>query len=183
MFYFFNNIRHRFFILWLVASVTVALTTGCDQARHKIANAIKPVTIEDVTVAVNEKVQLGKFKQAQTEGEEFLAGKVDSTGRLAWELAKACAQSGDLDLAIKYVGQALKANAITGPQAMVEPLLEPVRTDLRFVSLLVRIGVTQNPSANARAHVDSEKKPSTAIAMGAQGIEVKAGNIVIKLPD
>lgn len=183
MFYFVNIIRYRFFLFWVVASITVALTTGCDQARQEIANAIKPVTIEDVIVTVNENVRLGKFKEAQTEGEAFLAGKEDSSGRLAWELAKACAQSGELDLAIKYVSQALKANAVNGPQAMVEPLLEPIRTDLRFVSLLVGIGVAQSPPTNSRTHVEAEKNPSTAITMGAQGIEVKAGDIVIKLPN
>ena len=152
-----------------------------------MAAAIKPVTVEDVTAAVNEKIDHQQFRQAQAEGEKFLDGKADVSGHLAWAIARASAQSGDHDLAIRYTEQALSAHAVTGPQAMAEPLMEPVRTDIRFVSLLAGIGQTQAPLAQANSSPDSapvkKPAPSTAIRMDGQGIEVKAGNIAIKLPN
>jgi len=163
------------------------LAVGCDQAREKIAAAIKPVTVEEVTASVNDKIDHQQFRQAQTEGEKFLAGKPDASGHLAWALARASAQSGDHDLAIRYTGQALTAHAVTGPQALVEPLMEPVRTDIRFVSLLAGIGPTQAPLVEANSFPPpapvTKPAPSTAIRMNGQGIEVKAGDIVIKLPN
>lgn len=164
-----------------LTSLVLVLIPGCDQIREKMAAAIKPKTIESVTVAVNEKIEQGKYKLAQTEGEEFLQGKDDSTGRLAWALAKASAQSGESDLAIKYLGQALKANVVTGPQAMAEPLLEPVHTDLRFVKMLVGVEASQSPQTAVSPPNTTQAKPSTSITMDSKGTEVKAGDITIKL--
>jgi len=186
-----NTMRqHRNSYHWssfFVLAAILFLSTGCDQAREKMAAAIKPVTVEDVTAAVNEKIDHQQFRQAQAEGEKFLDGKADVSGHLAWAIARASAQSGDHDLAIRYTEQALSAHAVTGPQAMAEPLMEPVRTDIRFVSLLAGIGQTQAPLAQANSSPDSapvkKPAPSTAIRMDGQGIEVKAGNIAIKLPN
>lgn len=186
----FKKSNSRYFLTLMLASIVLVLATGCDQAREKIAALIKPQTVEDVTAAVNEKIEKRKFKEAQTEGEEFLRGKEDVSGHLAWEIAKACAQIGEYDLAIKYVGQAVKANAVTGPQGMTEPLLEPVRTDIRFVSMLVGIGDSENSAVKSNtsslpqeSQESEQKKSSTSIRMDAQGTEVRAGDIVIKLPN
>lgn len=171
----------------LALTAALFLTAGCDQAREKMAAAIKPVNVEEVTVAVNEKIDQRKFREARVEGEKFLDGKTDASGTLAWAIAKACAQTGDHDLAISYTEQALRASAVTGPQAMTEPLMEPVRTDIRFVSLLAGLDAMQTPLPQAKNSVPSPQQkphtPSTAIRMDRQGIEVKAGDIVIKLPD
>lgn len=150
-----------------------------------MAAIIKPTTVEDITVAVNEKIERRKFKQAQVEGEKFLDGKPDASGHLAWALAKASAQIGDYYLAIKYAGQALRVNAISGPRAMVEPLLEPIRSDVRFVMLVAESGGTEIPAVEPRnsTRQASPQTPSTTIRMDAQGIDVKAGDIVLKLPN
>lgn len=183
----FQKFKSRFFTSFMLATVMLVLATGCDQTREKIAAFIQPQTVEEVTIAVNKKIEQRKFKEAQTEGEEFLKSKEDSSGKLAWALAKACAQTGEHDLAIKYTEQALKANAITGPQAITEPLLEPVRTDIRFVSLLVGISASESPitkpnSSSSKKDVERNKS-STSIRMDGQGTEVRAGDIVIKLPN
>jgi hypothetical protein len=172
----------------LAFAAILFLTAGCDQAREKMAAAIKPVTVEEVTVEVNEKIDQEKFEEARIEGERFLDGKADASGALAWAIAKSCAQTGDYDKAIRYAEQALGTHAVTAPQAMAEPLMEPVRNDIRFVSLLAGIGGTQTSPAEAKNPVfthqaNQHTPPSTAIRMDAQGIEVKAGDIVVKLPN
>lgn len=179
----YQNFRIKKWKSLVVITTVLFLATGCDSAREKMAAAIKPTTVEEVVVSVNEKIDQQKFMPAQVEGEKFLDGKADASGHLAWAIAKASAQTGDHDLAIKYMGQALKTNAVTGPQAMAEPLMEPIRTDIRFVSLVAGIGVTQNPVAQVKNSAPTHETPSPAIRMDAQGIEVKTGDIVIKLPN
>lgn len=184
-----RKFKFRFLTSFFLASIVIVLATGCDQAREKIAGIIKPKTVGEVTVSVNDKIEQRKFKEAQNEGVDFLGGKEDASGHLAWAIAKACAQIGEYDLAIKYASQALKANAVTGPQAMTEPLLEPVRTNIQFVSTIVGVGtgVSENTVAKAKApsptQDEKQKQTSTSISMDAQGTEVRAGDIVIKLPN
>ncbi len=174
-----RNFRNSLFFTTL--ALLVVLISGCEQAREKMADLIRPKTMESVTSSVNEQIAQGKFKLAQREGEEFLGGKEDVTGQLAWSLAKASAQLGEVDPALKYLGQALKAKAVTGPQAMVEPQLEGLRTELRFVALLVGVSMNQSPAAKPDATVGESGKSSTSINMGSGGTEVKAGDITIKL--
>lgn len=173
--------------LFLAFNAVLFISAGCDQAREKMAAAIRPVTVEEVTMTVNAKIDQQKFKEARVEGEKFLDGKADASGALVWAIAKACAQTGDHDLAISYTEQALRANAVSGPQAMTEPLMEPVLTDIRFVSLVAGLDATEIPLPQAKNSAPSPQQksqtPSTAIRMDRQGIEVKAGDIVIKLPN
>lgn len=187
MMFLYQKFKSSFFPSFMLAAIMLVLVTGCDQTREKIAAFIQPQTVEEVTIAVNKKIEQGKFKEAQTEGEGFLNGKEDVSGKLAWALAKACAQTGEHDLAIKYTEQALKANAVTGPQAMTEPLLEPVRTDIRFVSLLAGVGISENAIEKPKKFSSKKNvelnQSSTSIRMDAQGTEVRAGDIVIKLPN
>lgn len=173
--------------LILLIPIVLALTTGCDSAREKVAAAIKPVTVEEVTASVNEKIGRREYSQARTEGSAYLNDKGDPSGKLAWALAKACAQTGDRDQAIKYVEQALKANAITTADAMGEPLLEPLRDDTRFVALLG--GASSSDSATAKAEAPAaplspdRTEPKTAVVIDAKGIEARAGDVVVKLPN
>jgi hypothetical protein len=182
-----QKIKSRISPLLILAVAIVLVATGCNQTREKVAAFIQPQTVEEVTIEVNKKIEQGKFTEAQAEAEGFLNGKKDGSGKLAWALAKACAQTGALDLAIKYTEQALKVNAVTGPQAMAEPLLEPVRTDIRFVSLLAGVGISENfteKSTNLSAKKTTESnQSSTSIRMDSKGTEVRAGDIVIKLPN
>lgn len=183
----YQKFKSSFFSSFMLAALMLVLATGCDQTREKVAAFIQPQTVEEVTIAVNRKIEQRKFTEAQAEAEGFLNGKEDASGKLAWALAKACAQTGAHDLAIKYTEQALKANAVTGPQAMVEPLLEPVRTDIRFVSLLAGISISEKSiekSENLNAKKTIERNQSaTSIRMDSKGTEVRAGDIVIKLPN
>lgn len=173
--------------LIVLLPIVLGLVTGCDEAREKVAAALKPRTTEDVAASVNEKIGRKDYSQARLEGVEYLNGKDDPTGKLAWALAKACAQTGDRDLAIKYTGQALQSNLITPAEAMSEPLLEPVREDIRFVSLLAGTAPpedkTSQPATSASAIQEKPNAPSTSVTIDAKGIEARAGDVVVKLPD
>lgn len=161
------------------------LTAGCDKQRETLASAIQPRNAQQVTATVNQKLAEGKFKEARSEGQSFLAGGQDPSGQLAWALAKACAQLGDQDAAIKYAGQAVGAHAVATVDLMVEPMLEPVRTDIRLVALAAGTTETASgPSPQASASKPAEPSPPGASAtIGANGIEARAGSVSVKLPD
>jgi hypothetical protein len=175
-----SNVARTILVAGLLA--LVGLTAGCDKQRESLASAIAPRTAQQVTAAVNQQLADGKFKEARTDGESFLAGSQDPTGQLAWALAKASAQLGDADATIKYASQAVAARAVSNVDLMAEPMLEPVRTDLRLVSLAA--GTTAGVSNQPAAPRPVEPAPATASAtIGANGIEAKAGSVSVKLPD
>lgn len=163
----------------------LGLAAGCDKQRETLASAIQPRNAQQVTASANQKLAEGKFNEARTEAESFLAANQDPTGQLAWTLAKACAQLGDPDAAIKYAGQAVAAHAVSSVDVMAEPMLEPVRTDIRLVALAAGTADTagspsQPPPAGTPA---PQQAAATSATIGANGVEAKAGSVSVKLPD
>lgn len=65
---------------------------------------------------------------------------------VCWPLARALAQAHDRDAAFEALGCALDRNDVTPAQAEREPMLEPLRADPRFTSMLSR-----TPPTAARA--------------------------------
>jgi hypothetical protein len=177
----------RFLRLCVVSSFIIIFTGGCNEARENLASVIRPKTVEDIVITVNEKIAQSKFSQARSEGEEFLKANKDPAGNLAWALAKACAQTGEYEAAIQYLQQALSGNASYVEQAMSEPLLEPIRTDIRFVSLISGINpvvapVSRRASGNS-SQVEISLPSSTGVTLSSGGIEARSGGVVVKLPD
>jgi hypothetical protein len=161
------------------------LTAGCEKQREALASAIQPRNVQQVTATANQKLAEGKFKEARTESESFLSSNQDLTGQLAWVLAKACAQLGDADSAINYARQAVAAHAVSGVDVMVEPMLEPIRTDIRLVALAA--GTTESAATTSRqppaTPPGDQALPRTSATIDANGIEAKAGSVSVKLPD
>lgn len=180
------TLKSNFARAMLVASLAplFGLTGGCDKQRETLASAIQPRSAQQVTATVNQKLAEGKFKEARSEGESFLAGSQDASGQLAWALAKACAQLADQDAAIKYASQAVAAHAVSTVDLMVEPMLEPVRTDIRLVALAAGTEAANAPPQQTSASKPREAAtPDTGATIGANGVEAKAGSVSVKLPD
>lgn len=161
------------------------LMAGCDKQRATLAAAIQPRDAQQVTATLNQMLAEGKFKEARTEGESFLSGNQDSTGQLAWALAKASAQLGDRDAAIKYASRAVAEHAVSGVDVMVEPMLEPVRTDIRLVALAAgTTGIASSAPRQAPAGTPGDHAaPGASATIDANGIEAKAGSVSVRLPD
>lgn len=114
----------------------MSLQAGCGtEVGAQIASAILPADAHDVTVSVNQKISEGKYKEAQDEGMAFLKDHEDKSGQLAWALARASAMLSNHNLAVKYAGEAYKAGAVSTVQLMSEPMLAPVRTEIRLTLL------------------------------------------------
>jgi len=161
----------------VLLSIVMFTTTGCDQIREKVSNLINPKTPQQVLESANQKIANQKFKDALAEIESF--GKSDGNleGDFALAAAKSSFQVGENDKGYAYLSKALKANSISSAEAMNDPLFEPVRTDIRFVTLLTQTSTTRPNETEVSAGGD------VSIKMNSSGsTEVKAGNVSIKLP-
>lgn len=126
----------------------MSLTAGCGvEVGAQIASAILPADAHDVTASVNQKISEGKYKEAQDEGMDFLEDHEDESGQLAWALARASAGLSNHNLAVKYAGKAYKAGAVSTVQLMSEPMLAPVRAEIRITLLHPGIGAASPAGA------------------------------------
>lgn len=131
---FYSKLVHAVALSALVG--LMSLQAGCGaEVGAQIASAILPADAHDVTASVNQKISEGKYKEAQDEGMDFLKDHEDKSGQLAWALARASARLSNHSLAVKYAGKAYKAGAVSTVQLMSEPMLAPVRTEIRVTLL------------------------------------------------
>jgi len=164
------------FLAFLVLS-----SAGCDQIREKVSDLINPKTPQQVLESANQKIANQKFKDALAEIESF--GKADANleGDFALAAAKSSFQVGENEKGYSYLTNALKAKAITTEQAMAEPLFEPVRTEMRFATILTQTSPTTLESKSATSEVNAGG--GVSIKMNSSGgTEVRAGNVSVKLP-
>lgn len=170
----------------LVALCAVApLLSGCDQARESVATAIRPASAAEVAGSLREQIAQGRFAEASTQGAGYLKDKQDAGGVVAWETAKASAQAGKADEAIRFTELALRGGAVQAVALMTEPLLEPVRTDLRLVALAAG-GQSPEPAADLSlpdAAVASPSTPASTSAGVVAGVKARAGDVSVELPD
>lgn len=170
----------RIINLTLLLSVLAVPLQGCDQVKGKLAELIAPRTPQQALEAANQKIADKKYGEALAELEKLGTSDPSVGGQIAWAAAKSSFQTGQADKGYAYLSQALKASAATAQDAMAEPLFEPVRTEIRFVTLLTEAA----PSSPAMP-------PSTEVSAGGDvsikvnpngSTEVKAGSVSIKLP-
>lgn len=154
------------------------LLAGCEGARESVAAAIRPASAQDVAGALRQQIGQGKFREAHDEGAAYLADKKDADGAVAWETAKASAQAGLADDAIRYAALAVRAHAVPAEGLLAEPLLEPVHTDPRLLALVTGAGTaattgTGKPAAAGEAQA----------TIGAGGVKASAGDVSVELPN
>jgi len=170
----------------LAVCAALPLLAGCDGARRSVAEAIRPASAAEVAGALRERIAKGEFSQASSEGAAWLANKTDPSGAVAWETAKASAQAGKVDEAIRFAGMAVQGEVVESVRLMSEPLLEPVRSDARLVALAAGVAPTalMAPTAAATepAAAPAAHEPASA-SIGAGGIKASAGDVSVELPD
>ena len=170
---------------FLALCASMPLLSGCDGARETLASAIKPVGATEVASALRQQIAQGKFADASRDGAGFLKDKSDTGGVVAWETAKASAQAGKLDDAIRYAGLAVEGGTVSGIDLMSEPLLEPVHTDIRFVTLATSDGGAAQATlpATAAATAPASLPANAEASIGASGVKASAGDVSVQLPE
>lgn len=155
--------------------------SGCDRFQEKISNLVAPKTPQQVLESVHQKLFNHQYKDALAELEEY--GKSNPAyddGQFAWAAAKASFALGKLDEGYSHLRKAFKSKAATMHDAMVEPLFETVRTDIRFVRILTE---TFPPPAPVATGVASSGMLSTAVRaeIGAGSVSANAGGVTVKI--
>jgi hypothetical protein len=165
--------------IMLAASVLVALP-GCDQFREQVAGWIAPSSPAETLQSVDTLIQQGQLTEAKSQVFEH----IDNAGELKhkFELAAAriYARQGDIDAALQYLIKAMAGQAITPSDAMTEPAFLNLQTDMRFLQIITG-GTKEKPASKGETQVKASE--DTQIKFTNEGTEVRAGDVVIKLPN
>lgn len=176
--------------LCLVGLVALAspLLTGCEQVRAKVAELIAPQPPAETLQTVNRLIEDGKYQEAKDQAAPR-ADQADAPmrGEFAFATARASALKGDKDAALRYLALAMQHMELPAEVAMGEPAFVSLRTELGFLQLL-----TQDSPAPRRSSQAAPAAPERVTEIGAgdtrirqdsKGTEIRAGDVVIKLPN
>jgi len=167
--------------IMLAASVLVVLP-GCDQFREQVAGWIAPASPTETLKSVDTLIEQGRLKEAKN----TVDANIDETEawRHHFELAAARihAMQGDQDAALQYLSKALAGLEITADELIKDAAFVSMTTDVRFLQII---------TGQAESSSVVPAKPVTSISAGGdaqilntqQGTEIRAGDIVIKLPN
>lgn len=167
----------------LAMCAAMPMLAGCEGARQSVAEAIRPASAAEVAGALREQIAKGEFVHASNEGAAWLADQTDTSGAVAWETAKASAQAGKVDEAIRFAAMAIEGGAVESVRLMSEPLLEPVRHDLRLVSLASGMAPAAEPVVAAAPAAAPARTEQASASIGAGGVKASAGDVSVDLPD
>jgi hypothetical protein len=169
--------------LLLTAGILVALP-GCDQFREQVAGWIAPASPSETLKSVDTLIEQGRLKEAKN----TVDANIDETE--AWkhhfELAAARihAMQGDQDTALQYLSKALPSLEITADELMKDEALASLHSDVRFLQIIT--GQVSQPNSQPTASsggMEVKAGEETKIKITNQGTEVRAGDVVIKLPN
>lgn len=165
----------------LATSVMVALP-GCDQFREQVAGWIAPTPPTEALQSVDTLIEQGRLKEAKNTVEANI--NETEAWRHHFELAAARihALEGDQETALQYLSKALAGLEITADELMKDAAFVSMTTDVRFLQII---------TGQAESSSVVPSKPVTSISAGGdaqilntqQGTEIRAGDVVIKLPN
>lgn len=162
----------------------LGLLAGCDDLRTKIVDLIQPETPQQTLVVVDDLIANGKTKLAISKAEKLAETSGPMQGQFSWSLARAYALEGDLDKALKNLRTAIEKLNLTPADVLHEKAFESVQTNIRFMETITNTSGTQQSSSppSKQGGVQSDAN-QTNIKMDSSGTEVRAGNIILKLPN
>ena len=162
----------------------LGMLAGCDELRTKIVDLIQPETPQQTLVVVDDLIANGKTKLAISKAEKLAETSGPMQGHFSWSLARAYALEGDLDKSLKNLRTAIDKLNLTPADVLHEKAFESVQTNIRFMETITNIKGTQQSSSppSTQGGVQSDAN-QTSIKMDGSGTEVRAGNIILKLPN
>ena len=169
--------------LFLLISL-FGIFAGCDELRSKIVDVIQPQTPQQTLIAVDDLIVNGNTKLAITKAEKIAETSGPLQGQFSWSLARAYALEGDLDKALKNLRTAIEKLNLTPADVLHEKAFESIQTNIRFMETITNVSGTQQSSNSSVNQVRNQTDANqTSIKMDSSGTEVRAGNIVLKLPN
>jgi hypothetical protein len=169
--------------LMLVGFLVMNLS-GCDQFRSRLADLIAPQSPGDALKSIEAMTAAGQLKEALAKAESFMEKPGDLRPRFELAGARVAALQGDVDVALRYLARALAELHLTPDQLMADEAFSALLTDIRFLQTITRQASPNTTAAkpsSSGTHVKASE--GTEIKIDNQGTEVRAGDIVIKLPN
>jgi hypothetical protein len=165
----------------LAAGILVALP-GCDQFREQVAGWIAPTPPTETLKSVDTLIEQGRLKEAKNTVEANIDDSQAWKPHFELAAARIHAMQGDQDTALQYLSKALPSLEITADELMKDEALASLHTDVRFLQIIT--GQIQSSSVEPPKPVTEINAGGTAqIKNTQQGTEIRAGDIVIKLPN
>lgn len=167
----------------LVAVITLGLA-GCDDLRSKVAELIQSETPQQKLSSVENLIAAGKLASAISKAEKFAEEPGPLQGQFAWNVARAYALDGDVDRALKYLQIAIEKLGLDPAYVLHENAFASMQTNIRFMQTITNIaGSKQNQNSIPSRTEPQVNESQSSIKMDGSGTEVRAGNIVLKLPN
>ena len=157
--------------------------SGCDQFRSKLADLIAPQSPEDGLKSIDAMIANGQLKEALAKAESFIEKSGDLRGQFELAAARVAALQGNVDIALRYLAQAIVSLNISAQQLMNDEVFSPMHTDTRFLQLLTKQVKSGPPDLMSKPDSHVKASEDTQIKITNKGTEVRAGDIVIKLPN
>jgi hypothetical protein len=154
--------------------------SGCDQLRVRLAEWITPQTPQEALKSIDTMVAEGRLKEALAKAEAFIDKPGDLRPQFELAAARVSALQGQAEVALRHLSLALADLDISPDQLMADEAFETLRTNVRFLQIITG-GVRSQPSSSAGTQVKASE--DTQIKITNQGTEVRAGDVVIKLPN
>jgi hypothetical protein len=172
----------------ILAASAISLS-GCDQLRSKVADLIAPESPQDELKMVNGLVDSGKYKEARDKA-VARADKQDVPlrGEFALAAARSYGYLGDVDGAIRYLVIAFNALDLNPDEPLSDIAFGKMRTNVRFLQAIAELkpdrSVESKPQrVDKSQEIEVSAGGNTQIKMGGNGTEVRAGDVVIKMPN
>jgi hypothetical protein len=163
---------------FLVACLTVTLT-GCDQFRARVAGWIAPQSPAEALKSVDVLLEQGQLKEAKNKVEAHINESDEWKPHFELAAARIHALQGDQDIALQFLSKALSRLDISPDEVMTDRAFVNLRTDVRFLQIITG----QYQDAPARGNKTVRAGDDAQIQTTKQGTEIRAGDVVIKLPN
>ncbi len=182
----------------LVLLGCLSMLSACDQVRTRLGELISPEPPAQALQAVDRLIDEGKFQEAKDKAASRTQ-KADAPlrGQFAMSAARASAFKGDTEDALRYLALAFDSMPLNTDEVMSEPAFRSLQTNIRFLQLITQASApAQSPAAPQAAKAPAAQAtapaPSPVLEVGAgsaqirqdsKGTEVRAGDVVVRLPN
>jgi hypothetical protein len=167
-------------IKWVFLACLGLSLSGCDQLRVRLADWISPQSPHEALKSIDTLVEAGQLKEALAKAEAFIDKPSDLRPQFELAAARASALQGQVEAALRHLSSALVKLDIAPDQLMADEAFETLHTNVRFLQIITG-GDRPKPTSSAGTQIKASE--DTQINISNQGTEVRAGDVVIKLPN
>ena len=158
--------------------------SACDQLRGQLAELIAPQSPENALKSIDTMVAAGQLKDALSKAESFMEKPGDLRGDFELAAARVAAMQGNIDTALRYLARAVATLNLAPDQLMADEAFNAMHTDIRFLQTITgQFSTVSTTKKSSPSDTQVKASEDTHIKINNQGTEVRAGDVVIKLPN